>query len=206
MVERNLIISIRGGLGVDGLDGDKCVAVRRIRHDTYIQFEIIGGGIGARIQDKLQCVYRKYIHINGGQDGNLVIISTGGDVGVETHGVGSGSGIAGTIIYNGIAGIGSAGAFVDIIPAIGQVIGSCRSAGGGASPGIKVLHERKGGHVFTSGALTYHAPVAVIATTDASDSDIIYGIGIQTADGIWCGGYSTFRNPVGIIGAVFQLP
>ena len=146
------------------MHSDKRVAIGRIGHDTHIQLEFVAGGEGANVESDLQRIQRIHIRVDRRQDGNLVVIRASRGVGVETDGVAAGSGIRCAGIDHRVSGIGSAGAFVDVAPAVRQVVDRYRS-GGGAAVGIEILHERQGGHVGTCRARRYLCVAAVFAAT-----------------------------------------
>ena len=90
--ERELVVGIRVGSGGHGTHRHKRRNVRGIGHNTHHHIEGVAGVV-AGIEGELQRVHREGVHVNLRQDGDLVAVSAGRGVSVETHGVVAGSGI-----------------------------------------------------------------------------------------------------------------
>ena len=120
-VEHHGVVGVGGGRGDDGVHGHEGGLVRRVAHHTHDQIERIRGGVVTGIESDLQRVDWEGVDIDFRQDGNLVVVSAGGGVVVETYGVVSGSGVCRTGIDNRVAGIVTGGGG-DITPAVRQVV------------------------------------------------------------------------------------
>ena len=78
MAQRNLVVRVSGGLASDRGDRHEGVDVRRICHHADDEIERIAGAQRSCIEGELQRVDRKRVHIDGRQDGGLVVVCARG--------------------------------------------------------------------------------------------------------------------------------
>ena len=120
--KRHNVLLVGGHLRGDGVHRHKRRRVGGAGHHAYHHGGYVRGRVGAVPKTHLYVRPGVVVHVKGGQNGYLVGIGAGGDVGVEAHRVAAAVRVGGRVVHYRVARVRGAGAFVVVLPAQGQVV------------------------------------------------------------------------------------